>query len=86
MSTTPPRRRLVIRIELGADTWDDAAAALEAIAADLVASTDATQAGVHSSGGYRSSYMMLIDEDRAVTQGSYLRALRAYIANKKATT
>lgn len=77
----PPRRRVMVELRLGADSWDEVAAALEQIAREV--SIGQMRAHV-SSGSPTSSYAWLASEDERVTHDSYFEALDAYLEEERA--
>jgi hypothetical protein len=67
-----PRRRVVIGLELGADSWDDAARVLEQVALQI---RMGQMRGPGVSGGPATGYIYDASEDETVTHDSYFEAL-----------
>lgn len=78
---TPPRRRVVLTLTLGADTREDAIRALHVLAND--ADLDGLPAE-RSSGGASSGYVLAVDEDETITHESYFEAVEADRAKRRA--
>lgn len=70
-----PRRRVVIELKLGADSWEDAADALHDLARqfDMGERRDCT---VLQTGGARFGYTCLLNEDPFITHDSYFEAIK----------
>lgn len=73
----PPHRRLVLTLELNADSWEDAIQALESLVLDL----ELGHCRMGSvSGGYSSGYLLRVQEDPEITHERYMEAVHAYVA------
>lgn len=75
---TAPRRRLLLELELQADSVVDLVVALEnfAIQVDRGELTDGC------SGGYSTGSIYKLDEDKTITHESFVKALDEYLAKK----
>lgn len=85
VATLPPRRRVVCTIELGADSWQEAAAALDNIAFRLHEARERKEEIVSvTSGGPSSGWTLDADEKPEITHESYIKEIEAWLAAKKA--
>lgn len=83
-SDDAPRRRIICTIELGADSWKDAAAALDDIAFRLHEAREKIEERVSvSSGGPSSGWTLDADERAEITHDSYMTEIEAWLAEKK---
>ena len=84
-SDDAPRRRVVCKIKLGADSWQEAAAALDDIAFRLHEAKEKIEGQVSvSSGGPSSGWTLEADENRWITHESYITEVETWLAAKKA--
>lgn len=80
-----PRRRIVCKIELGADSWQEAAAALDSIAFRLYEAKERNEQEVSvTSGGPSSGWTLKADEKPEITHESYISDIETCLALKKA--
>lgn len=80
-----PQRRIVCKIELGADSWQEAAAALDSIAFRLHEARERNEQEVSvTSGGPSSGWTLKADENPEITHESYITEIEAWLALKKA--
>lgn len=73
-----PRRRVVVTLDLGADSWDEVASALDQIAFEVAAGK---MRGSACSGGPSSGYTWSANEDESVTHETYFEALDKYLSH-----
>ncbi len=74
-----PRRRVVIKLEIGADTWEDAQYALNSLANDIAMRRSLPPWSV--SGGYSVGWTLSSSEDETITHDSWAEANEAYCAH-----
>lgn len=75
-----PKRRIQIRLELGADSWEHAAEALRSIALEI---DQGYCRGESVSGGYTSGYVCSATEDPSVSHESFTKALMEYVGRRQ---
>ena len=67
-----PRRRVVMKLEVGADSWEDLEETLQAILFRLAERKRRSEAALNiTSGGYSSGFTLEADEDPTVDHDSY---------------
>lgn len=78
-----PNRRHTVKIEIGADEWEDVLSALDEIASDLSQYGD----GVVdiNSGGPSCGYTVTGEVDPDMTHARYFELVHAYLAERKRT-
>jgi hypothetical protein len=72
-----PRRRVEIKISIGADSWEEARYAIRAIETDLIMNGGKLSPWAVS-GGVDSGYSYVASEDEAITHESWRAANEAY--------
>lgn len=79
-----PRRRVVCKIEIGADSWREAANALDAIAFRLWEANDKKEPQVSVvSGGPTSGWSLDGDEDMGISHETYIGSIEAWLAERR---
>lgn len=76
--TAKPRRRIVVKIEIEADTWRDLRAAFRQLETSMVTNREGKLHN-HVSGGYSSGWIVAADEDDSITHESWAENLDAYL-------
>jgi len=67
-----PRRRVVVKLQIGADSWDELRGIFRELETRLV--VDGRLSATCISGGYSSGYIMESDEDESITHDSWTEA------------
>lgn len=75
-----PRRRVQIKIDLGADSWEEAARALGQMETDMLRGGLRTRG---ASGGWGCGYHYEASEDESVTHDSYVKAVEEWLAAER---
>lgn len=78
-----PRRRVVLKLDLEADSWEDAERALHSLRTEIAMSGSLSKGCV--SGGYSSGWHYTTSEDESITHDSWAAANDAYCATLKDT-
>lgn len=77
-----PRRRIVLNLDAGADSWEDLRDLLRRLETELA--TRGTLPPSMVSGGYSSGFILVVDEDESITRESWTKENDAYCARLKA--
>ena len=77
-----PRRRVVVKLQIGADSWEELRGIFRGLETRLV--VDGRLSATCISGGYSSGYIMESNEDESITHDSWAEANEAYCASLKA--
>ncbi|SLJ86874.1 hypothetical protein SAMN06295987_101397 [Novosphingobium mathurense] len=77
-----PRRRIVLNLEAGADSWEDLRDLLRRLETELAMRGSLPPSMV--SGGYSSGFILTADEDESITRESWAKENEAYCARLKA--
>lgn len=80
VAAKPPRRRIVAKIEIEADSWRDLRGALRQLETDMVVNGGVLRNVV--SGGYSSGWIVTADEDESITHETWERDLKAHLQAK----
>lgn len=76
-----PRRRIVFKVEIGADSWDAVVGALEDLAIEVDRGHWRGPNGCSAGSDY--SFTLTASEDESVTHESYIAATRARLEAEK---
>lgn len=79
-----PRRRVRLRLDLGADSWDEAVRSLEGITLRVAEADARREASIDcTSGSPGAGFRLTGDEDAAVTHESYFEAVDVWLAERE---
>jgi hypothetical protein len=85
-SDPPPRRRIVLSLTLGADSWDEADRALDDVALRLYeAARDGDTSVVCTSGSPSAGWHLEASEDVGVDHAGFVEALDVWLDRQRAT-
>lgn len=76
MQGSDVRRRIVVDLKIGADSWDDIRGLFRHLETELAMHGRLSKSCV--SGGYTSGYILTSDEDESITHDSWAAANEAY--------
>lgn len=80
----PPRRRVVCKIEIGADSWREMANALDAIAFRIWEANEKNEQQVSVvNGGPTAGWTLEGDEDMTISHETYIDGIEAWLAERR---